>query len=120
MNAVRKHAFPAQVLCGPFRSREMESGKPGCDHAVHFFGEGLRQIAGAQSSLHMPDRNSPVKSSQGATESGGGVSLDEYQVRLLLLQNRLERGQDSGARLGESLAREHQIEVVIRLDPEYR
>jgi hypothetical protein len=98
--------------------REVEGGESRGNHAVHFFGEGLGEIAGAQAGFHVADRDALIEGCQGAAERGGGVALDEHEVGCFLAEDGFEQGQDAGGGFGQGLAGLHAIEVVIGGDAE--
>jgi len=115
---LRVHAFSQQVALRGFGGREVQGGQPGGRHAVHLFGKRLRQVAGTQAGFHVAHRHMLVEGRQGAGECGRCVALDEQHVRTVRRDYRLERRQDAGGELGESLPGLHQVQVVIRRDSE--
>ena len=86
----------------------------GGHHAVHFFGEWLREVAGAQSSFYMAHWHVLVEGRHGAGERGGGIALHEQHVRLSGFNYRLEGCQDARRDLRECLPGLHQVQVVVR------
>src|SRR5205085_1520588 len=90
----------------------------GGEDPVHFLGERLGQIASAQTRLDMTDGDPAIKRAERAAKSGSCVSLDQNHIGLFLDKNGLESGQDSGCRLRQGLTWLHQIQIVIRLNPE--
>ena len=81
--------------------------------AIHFLRERLHHVAGSQPSLYMRHRNLLVESPDRARQRGCGVALHQDQVRMLGLQNGLDRGQNVRREAGQRLARPHQIEIVV-------
>ena len=61
---------------------------------------------------------STVEGGQRGGEGGGGIALDDDQVRARGFEQRIERGENAGGEGGERLARAHEVEIVIRLDGE--
>ena len=83
-------AFGQQIIFRRFGGREVQRGQAGGDDAIHLFGEGLRQVAGAQSGFHVTHQHVLIKGRQGAGERGGGIALHDQHVRLLSLDHGLE------------------------------
>ena len=84
-----------QRLGRPRRRGEMPRRDAGGQHAVHFFREGLRHVAGAQPGLDVRYRNSAVEGRQRPRQRGRGIALDHHQVRALGLQHRVDPGQNA-------------------------
>jgi hypothetical protein len=94
----------------------MNGSEAAGEHAIHFFRERLRKIAGAQSRLNVTDRNAGVKRGQSSIESSRGIALHEDDVGTRICANRFERSQNARCRPGERLAGGHRIQIVIGSD----
>ena len=92
----------------------MQSRKAGGQQPVGFFGKGLINIAGSKSRLNVPDRDAQIESRKRTGHRGGGIALNQNDIRPLLVEHWLKASQDTGGRLKQGLAGQHQIEVVVR------
>jgi hypothetical protein len=115
-NSRRVHALAVKILGGEFSGGEVISGDPPGQHSVHFLGKWSAWIAGAKAGLDMADWSVGVKAGQGTTESSRGVALNECDVRFLFGENGFKSGHDAGSGLKKSLARTHEVEVVVGHD----
>jgi len=80
------HVASLQVVNGLGGRGKVQAGQLGDQAAIGLFGERIVEIIGAQSGFHMPNRDPVVKSCQGSSEGGGGISLHQNQLRMLLLK----------------------------------
>ena len=68
----------------------------------------------------MADWNAGIERRQRAAERGGGIALHQHDAGLLGIQDGFERRQNPGSGLEQGLAGQHQIQIVIGPDVEYR
>lgn len=61
----------------------------------------------------MTDLDLLIESSQCGGEGGGGISVNEYVVRLLLLQHVFQPAEHAGGDVVEGLPAFHDVEVVV-------
>src|SRR5262249_30321418 len=95
---------------------EVDGGQSRGDNAIHFFREGLREIAGAEAGLDVADGDALVKSGERATERRSGVALDDHEGGSFLAEDGLELRQNVRRGLRERLAGLHAIEIVLGRD----
>ena len=91
----------------------MQGGQPAGQQAIHLLRKWLREIARAQSCFHMAYRNAVVEGGQGRGQRGGRITLYQYAVRCLRLQDRFKRFQDTRGERGKRLAGTHRVEIVV-------
>jgi hypothetical protein len=112
------NSFPAQVCRGPFGSGEVHRRHPRSQYAVHLLGKRLPHVSAAQAGLDVSNRHVGVECGQRATESSGGVSLNDSNVRADGSENSFQSRQNPGGGLKKCLAGQHQVQIVVRLDAE--
>ncbi len=110
--------FGSKIGGGHFGGREVEGGEAGGEDAIHFLGEGLGHVAGAESGFDVADGDALVEGGEGAAEGGGGIALDEDEGWLFVAEDGFEGGEDTGGGLEEGLAGEHDVEVMVWGDGE--
>ena len=98
---------------GPSGGREMQGGQPAGQQAIHLLRKRLREIARAQSCIHMAYRNAVVEGGQGRGQRGGRITLYQYAVRCLRLQDRFKRFQDTRGERGKRLVGTHRVEIMV-------
>ncbi|MNZ72620.1 hypothetical protein D3C78_910010 [compost metagenome] len=96
----------------------MELGKHPCELAIGLFRPWRVEVAGAQTCLNMGYRDLLIVGRQRCAEGGGGVSVNQNNVRLERGENRFHALQDSGGYIGQILARLHDVQIEVRLNPE--
>ena len=82
--------------------------------AVHLLGKRRIPVIGAQSGLHMAHRRLLVKGAQSRRKGGGGISMDQHDVRPALFHYLGHPFHHPGGDGCQSLALFHDIQVVIR------
>jgi hypothetical protein len=78
----------------------------------------MGQVSGSQAGFHVSNGNTAVKGRHSSGHCRGGIALNHCQVKLFGGEQGVERSQYAAGGLCQSLARRHDIEVVIRLDIE--
>lgn len=91
----------------------MQLADLGNQPAVGFLGEGVKQVVSAQAGFHVPHGDLLVERRQSGSEGGGGVALDEHQIRPVLSEVLLQPHQGGAGHVGERLAGRHQGQVAI-------
>ena len=81
--------------------------------SVEFLRKGGGEVVGPQSRLHMSHGNLQVETGQSGGKGGGGIPVDEDEVRLHLLQDRPHSGEDGGGNVKESLSLPHNGKVIV-------
>ena len=112
------HTGCFQVGFGLERRREMKGRDLGEEPAVGFLREGIQKIVGAQTGLHMTNRDLLVKRSQTSGKRRGGVALHQDQLRWIGLKVFPQPLQRSTGDMCQGLTGGHQIEILIRLEME--
>jgi hypothetical protein len=95
VNAFPRDALGREIGGGPSGGREIQDGQPAGQQAIHLLRKRLREIARTQSCFHMAYRNAVVEGGQGRGQRGGRITLYQYAVRCLRLQDRFKRFQDT-------------------------
>jgi len=85
------------------------------EHPIHLLGKRLAQIVGAQACLHVSHGNLGIKGRKRAAQSCGCVALHDNHGWLLCAKNRLQARENARCGLEQRLARQHQVQIVIRL-----
>ena len=75
-------------------------------------------VSGAQTGLDVAHRDAPVEPGQGGRQGRGGVALDEDEIRHLLGQERVQRGEYPRADVARRLVLGHDGKIVIDADLE--
>ena len=83
--------------------------------AVKLLGEGAIDIEGPQPRLHVPHRDLQIEAGQGGNKGGGGIAVDQHNVRLDLLQHALDPLQNVGGNIKKGLLILHNGKIVVRL-----
>ena len=107
----------AARACGG--GREVNRGQPGGQHPVHLLRERLVAVAGAEPGLDVPGGDSLEVGREGGREAGHGVAL--HQQRRRAGSRRSSGGSRSSTRAATSAGDwpgDHQVEIVIGLEPE--
>ncbi len=117
-DAVRGHPLGKQVVAGAAGGREVKAGQHAGQTAVHLLGKGGLQVAGAQPGLDVTEGNLVVEGGQAGGHGGGGVAVDEHQVRHEAGEYRFEAAQHAAGGVGQALAGPHDVQVEVRADPE--
>ena len=86
--------------------------------AVGLLRERVKQVVGAQAGLHVANGNLLVEGGQGGGEGGGGVSLNQHQIRGMLGELLLQPLQRRAGDVGEGLPWGHQSQITIRRQAE--
>ncbi len=115
-NTLFRDAFTQQVLACPTGGGEVQVGDHAGNAAVDLFGEGLPFIAGAQAGFHVTETEPVVVSQQGSRHDRGGIALGQHPIRLDLLQNGIQAGEDRRRQIGQGLPGLHQVQVEVGLD----
>ncbi len=118
MDGARRDALPQQGAPRALGRREIQRRGPGRDHAVELLGEGMLQVAGAQTRLDMAEGDAPVEAGDGGGEDRRCVALGEYHGGGGLFQQRVDAVQDAGGEPGQTLVGAHEVEVDIRAQAE--
>ncbi|EXZ03136.1 hypothetical protein M072_4508 [Bacteroides fragilis str. DS-208] len=58
--------------------------------------------------------NLGVECSQSTSGRGGGIAMNEYDIRMALLEHVTQTSEDACGYIGEILTQSHNIKVVIR------
>ena len=106
-------ALAQEIASGGFRRSEIHIREDAGQLAVRFFREGREQISCAEAGFDMTDLDLLVESSQRSGECSRGVSVNEYIVRLLLLQHIFQPAEHAGGDVVEGLPALHDVEVVV-------
>ena len=91
-NAVRTDVFLQQMLLCQRGGCKMQIGQCAGEAAVHFLGEGLIFIIGAQACLDMTDLHLIIICRQCACEGGRGIPMDEDDIGFFLTHDLLQTG----------------------------
>ena len=100
------------------RGGEVEQGQLGDQAAVGLLGEGVPQVVGAQTRLHMAHGDLGVEGRQGRGEGRAGVALHQHQLRPMVREFPLQPHQGAAGHMGEGLLRGHQGQIAIGGDAE--
>ena len=117
-DVVRRHLLRQEVVPGPGRGGKMVIGYDPGEAAVQFLRIGPVFVPGAQARLHVPHRNPEIIRRQGRAKGGRGIPVDQDHIRPLLRQDLPEASQDPDGDVKEVLVRGHEVQVIIRHDPE--
>ena len=112
------YPFPRKVFPVGRGGTEVEVGDVPHQSPVHLLRKGRILVIGPEPRLHMAHLHLLVKGRQGGREGGGGVPMDQHQVGPGLLEDPLHPGQALAGDSGQGLAGLHDIQVVVRLEPE--
>jgi hypothetical protein len=86
-DALGQYAFGQQVVPGPGSGgKVVVSQNPG-QLPVDFFREGAMLVPGAEARFHVAHGDFQVEGRQGRHKGGGGIAVDQHQVRLFPAQN---------------------------------
>ena len=97
---------------------EVEQGQLGDQAAVGLLREGVEQVVGAQTRLHMAHGDLGVEGRQGRGEGGAGVALHQHQLRPMVGEFPLQPRQGPAGHMGEGLLRGHQGQIAVGSDAE--
>ena len=100
------------------RGREVQPGDIAHQGAVHLLGEGRIHVVGAKTGLHMSHRDLVIKGSKGAGKGGGGIAMNQNQIRLCLLQHPVHAKDGLGGDGGKGLLLFHDVQVILGLQLE--
>ena len=114
-----RHPLGPQVLGRPLGRREVQRRQLRRQHPVQLFRERLQHIARAQPRLHVPYGNLGIECRQRPAERGRRVSLHQDHVRSLLADHRFQRRHNPRRRLRQALVRPHDVQIMVRPDPEH-
>ena len=96
--------------------REMQIGDGGGHLAVHLFRPGGIYITRAQAGLHMTHRGLLVERGQGGGKCGCGIALHQHPVGPAVLDDPQNAGKRGRGDVIQSLARLHDVQIIIGLD----
>ena len=94
--------------------REVVGGNATCYLTVHLLWPWAVEVVGAETCLNVTDRNLCIEGCKGSGCGGGGVAMNEYDIRTALLEDVTESGEDTCCDIGEVLTLFHDVEVVVR------
>ena len=118
MDVGGRNTFGQERVPSLRRWREMDRGQPGRQHPVHLFWKRLIPIAGAESRFDVPAGDPLEIGGEGGREARHRVALDQQDVGADLLKQRRKALEHPGSHVSRRLARGHEIEIVIGLEPE--
>jgi hypothetical protein len=118
VNRLLGHILRAESGAAPFGRREMPIGERGRQAPVHLLGEGGKRVAGAQAGLDVRDLDPPMEGCKRAGERCRRVALNDDDVGRDLDQHIVEAGEYPCGETGKRLVRRHQVEIIVRFDPE--
>ena len=98
----------------------MQLGHLGDQAAVCLLWEGVIEVVGAQTRLHMAHGDLVVEGGEGGGKGGGGVALHQHQVGAVFGKFQTQALQGRTGHVGEGLARGHQGQVLVRAQLEER
>ena len=107
------YGLPAQIFGVGLGGRKVQVGHIAHQHPVHFLRIGGIFVAGTQARLHMADGHLMIKRRQGPGKGGGGIAMDQNQVRLSLLDNAVHAQDGLGGDLGQRLLLFHDIQIIV-------
>jgi len=111
---VFRDALPGEILRRTGGGGKVPVRETAGDEPVEFFGERGVFAAAAKARLQVGHGDLFVEGGQGTSHDGGGVPLDEHQVRRGPLQYVFQTGEAPGRDVEERLIRRHQVQVVVR------
>src|SRR5260370_4511123 len=85
---IRRYALPPERLRGVGRRSEMPCGEAGGQDAGHLFREWLPRITRAQARFDMRHFNALIESLHSRGQPGGGIALNNPQLRTPRVQDR--------------------------------
>ena len=106
-------ALAEQVLLAGLRRGEVVLAHDVDGLAVELLRPGAVDVVRAQARLHMPHGDLQVKARERRGEAGRGVAVDQDDVGLLVLEDRLELEQYVARHVEQRLARLHDRQVVV-------
>ncbi len=111
-------SFPEQVLARRGGRCQVEGAQVTGQDPVGFFGERRIETVGSQAGLDVAEGDVIVEAGQRRRQHGRGVALRQDHVGPFPGDRVVDRRQQPGRQLDESLVRPHDVEVEIGLDPE--
>jgi hypothetical protein len=112
-DAVLRYALGAQRGDIVRRGSEVQGCQLRDEPPVHLLREGAREVAAAQPGFHVTHGYAELVGGQRAGHGGGGVPLDEQQVRCLAPDRGVQRGEYPGGHRGGGLPVFHDLEVAV-------
>lgn len=106
-------ALAEQVLLAGLRRGEVVLAHDVDGLAVELLRPGAVDVVRAQARLHMPHGDLQVEARERRGEAGRGVAVDQDDVGLLVLEDRLELEQYVARHVEQRLARLHDRQVVV-------
>ena len=115
---VAGNGLPLQIPQVVRRGAEVELRDVAHQGPVHLLREGGVLVPGAETGLHVAHGDLVIESGQSSGKGGGGVTVDQDQVRLRRLQHLLHAQQGAAGDGGQGLAGLHDVQVIVGLQPE--
>lgn len=106
-------AFVEEVLLASLRGGEVVLAHDVDRLAVELLGPGAVDVVRAQAGLDVPHGDLQVEARECGGEAGRGVAVDQDDVGLLVLEDRLELEQNVARNVEQRLARLHDRKVVV-------
>jgi len=110
--------FVEQALACTLGGRKVQRRDATDDAAIHLFGPGGVDVAGAQACLDMADGHLLIKRREAGRHGGGGVAVHQQQVVAGALEDVAQAQEDVAGDVGEVLPRLHDVEVMVGADVE--
>ena len=101
--------------CHSSRSEIIFADNPNC-LTVKLFRKRTIEIVSAKTCLHMTDRNLQIETCQRRRKCRRSISMNQYNIRFYLFQNRLNFVQYIRSNIKQSLLFFHDFQIIIRSD----
>ena len=106
-------SLPAEIFRVGLGRRKMQVRHIAHQHPIHLLRIRGILIAGTQARLYMADGYLMVEGRQGSGKGGGGIAVDQNQVRLGLLDDTVHAQDGLGGNLGQCLLLFHDIQIIV-------
>ena len=114
------HPGSAQVGRRLIGGSKMQLGDLGDQAAVGLLRERIKDVVGAQASLHVAHGNLVVEGGQGCSKGGGGIALHQHQIGPVLGKFQPQALQGRTGHMGQGLLGGHQGQIALGLKAKQR